>query len=165
MKPWSTFWSAGPWRGDADVSQRFSGRAVLPGNLEGEAVVSHAGFNAYASFYDSLHDGATEAVCADSGNKEVFGKRLDGKIVCLPKTTGSTSAGAVWTRLAKLRIAPKAVLFSQQIDPLAAGGLIAVDQWGGMRIVTIDQLGDAFLQAVKSGDRLSIQEDGTVLID
>jgi predicted aconitase with swiveling domain len=62
-------------------------------------------------------------------------------------------------------VAPKAMLFSQQIDSLAAGGLIVADLWAGKRIVTVDQLGDEFLAFVREGDQIVIQEDGTVTIN
>ena len=140
----------------------FQGRVILPGFLEGEALVSRSGFNTYASFYNSLSDNAVHAICADSGNEDLVGKRLDGKIICLPNSTGSTSAGAVWLRLAKLGFTPKAMLFARSIDALAAGGLIIADLWAKVRIVTIDQLGDEFLQIAKSGDTLSIKENGLV---
>lgn len=146
------------------MSRSFKGRAILPGNLEGEALVTHVGFNAYASFYTSIHTQVETAQCADSDNQELYGKNLTGKIVCLPKTIGSTSAGAVWQRVAQMGIAPKAMLFSQQVDSLAAGGLVVADVWAGKRIVTIDQLGDEFLESVKDGDRIVIREDGTVII-
>jgi predicted aconitase with swiveling domain len=148
-----------------EVSKSFKGRAVLSGELEGEALVSHVGFNAYASFYNGLKENSRCVLCADSGNSELFGKRLDGKVLCIPKTTGSTSAGAVWQRIGRLGVAPAAILFSQVIDPLAAGGLIIADLWAGRRIVTIDQLGDEFLQTVQSGDQLSILKDGWVIIN
>jgi predicted aconitase with swiveling domain len=122
------------------------------------------GFNTYASFYTSIHAQVEAALCADSGNPELYGKNLTGKIICLAKTVGSTSAGAVWQRIARLGVAPRAMLFSQQIDSLAAGGLIVADVWAGRRIVTVDQLGDEFLQAIKEGDWLSVREDGTVTI-
>lgn len=146
------------------MSKSFRGRAILPGSLEGEALVTQTGFNAYASFYTSIHTQVDMAQCADSGNKELYGKNLTDKIICLPKTIGSTSAGAVWQRLAQMDIAPKAMLFSQPIDSLAAGGLIVADVWTGKRIVTVDQLGDEFLESVKDSDRVVIQEDGTVTI-
>ena len=146
------------------MSRSFKGRAILPGNIEGEALVTHVGFNTYASFYTSIHVDVEAVQCADSGNQELYGKNLTNKIICLPKTTGSTSAGAVWQRVAKMGIAPKAMLFSQQIDSLAAGGLIVADVWAGKRIVTVDQLGDEFLVAIQDGDRIVIQEDGTVMI-
>jgi len=146
------------------VSRSFKGRAILPGNLEGEALVTHVGFNTYASFYTSIHTQVEAAQCADSSNQELYGKKLTDKILCLPKTTGSTSAGAVWQRVARMGIAPKAMLFSQKIDSLAAGGLVVADVWAGKRIVTVDQLGGEFLESVKDGDRIVIQEDGTVII-
>ena len=146
------------------MSKTFKGRAVLPGKLEGKALVTKTGFNAYASFYYSLHETADVAECADAGNKELYRKRLDGRIICLPNTTGSTSAGAVWQRIVSLGVAPKAMLFSQSIDSLAAGGLIVADIWEEKRIVTIDQLGDTFLTSVQDGDWVVIQEDGTVSI-
>ena len=143
----------------------FQGRAILPGNLEGEALVTHMGFNAYASFSTSIHAPVESAQCADSSNPELYGKNLTDKILCLPQTTGSTSAGAVWQRVAQMGIAPKAVLFSQRIDSLAAGGLIVADVWAGKRIVTVDQLGDEFLETVRDGDRIVIREDGTVIVE
>jgi len=146
------------------VGKSFKGRAILPGNLEGEVLVTHVGFNAYASFYTSIHTQVEMAQCADSSNQELYGKNLTDKIICLPKTIGSTSAGAVWQRVARMGVAPKAMLFSQQIDSLAAGGLIVADVWAGKRIVTVDQLGGEFLESVKDGDRIVIQEDGTVRI-
>jgi len=146
------------------VSRSFKGRAILPGNLEGEALVTHMGFNAYASFSTSIHTQVEAAQCADSSNQELYGKNLTDKIICLPKTVGSTSAGAVWQRVARMGVAPKAMLFSQQIDSLAAGGLIVADVWAGKRIVTVDQLGGEFLESVKDSSRIVIQEDGTVTI-
>jgi hypothetical protein len=109
--------------------------------VDGEALVSRVGFNAYASFYDSIHEQVDEARCADGSNRDLFGKTLTDKIICLPKTTGSTSAGAV-----------------------AAGGLVVTDLWAGIRIVTVDQLGDEFLVAVHDGDPIEVREDGTVYL-
>jgi predicted aconitase with swiveling domain len=146
------------------MGKTFKGRAILPANLIGEALVSRQGFNTYASFYNSLHDDAESAECADSGNTELFGRNMMGKIICLPKTSGSTSAGAVWQRVASLGVAPKAMLFARSIDSLAAGGLIVADIWTHHRICTVDQLGEDFLLAVQDGDWLKVREDGTVQI-
>ena len=147
------------------MSRKFQGRAILPGEVEGRALVTRTGFNAYACFYNSLQDGVVYANCADSGNQDLFGKRLDGAIICLPDTIGSTSAGAVWQRVARLRVAPLAMLFSLPIDSMAAGGLIVADIWAEKRIITIDQLGKEFLNTVVEGDQVSVQLDGTVIIN
>ncbi len=146
------------------MKRSFKGRTILPGNVKGEALVTHRGFNTYASFFTSIHVPSDKALCADSGNQELYGKNLADKIICLPKTVGSTSGGAVWQRLAKMGNAPKAMLFSEQIDSLAAAGLVVADVWAGKRIYTVDQLGDDFLKSVRDHDRIVIEEDGAVTI-
>lgn len=146
------------------VVKEFKGRSILAGKTEGEAIVSQFGFNAYASFFNNLHDQVETSYCADSNNQDTYGKVLTNKILCLPQTTGSTSAGAVWQRIASLGIGPKAILFSNSIDSLAAGGLIVADRWAGKRIITVDKLGEEFLYSVKDGDRVVISEDGSVTI-
>ena len=146
------------------MSTSFKGRAILPGKIEGKALVTHEGFNTYASFFTSIHTPVEAARCADRGNQELYGKNLTDKIICLPKTIGSTSSGAVWQRIARMGVAPKAMLFSQQIDSLAAGGLIVADLWAGERIVTVDLLGGKFLNTVKDGDWISVDQDGKVTI-
>jgi predicted aconitase with swiveling domain len=146
------------------MTRSFKGRALLAGALEGEALVSRVGFNTYASYSTSLHFPVERALCADRSNQQLFGKNLSEKILCLPKSIGSTSAGAVWLRVAMLGIAPKALLFSQDIDSLAAGGLAVAEVWSDHRIVAVDQLGDEFLETVQEGDRIEIREDGTVRV-
>jgi hypothetical protein len=47
---------------------------------------------------------------------------------------------------------------------LAAGGLIIADLWVRKRIVTVDMLGDEFLNTVIEGDWITIYDDGTVTI-
>lgn len=143
---------------------RFKGRTVLQGTIEGKALVTRRGFNTYASFFTSIHKQTGKAVCADTGNPDLYGKNLAHRIICLPGTTGSTSSGAVWQRLVKLGSAPKAMLFSQPIDPLAAGGLIIADIWAGKRIITIDQLGEAFINAVEEDDFIKILASGQVTV-
>jgi predicted aconitase with swiveling domain len=132
--------------------------------MEGEALVSLKGFNTYASFSTSMLTKDKIAICSDRSNEQLYGKEMSGKVLCIPKTIGSTSSGAVWERIVNLGIAPKAVLFSEQIDSLAAGGLIIADVWTKNRIITIDQLGHDFLESVQDGDQIGIEPDGTVSV-
>ena len=57
------------------------------------------------------------------------------------------------------------MLFSQPIDSLAAAGVILADVWTEHSIVAVDSLGEEFLNAVKDGDKITIKEDGTVIVD
>jgi hypothetical protein len=61
-----------------------------------------------------------------------------------------------------LGVGAKAFLFASHIDSIAAGGLIMDDIWNDRRVITVDLLGDEFLEAVKTGDPIKIMEDGTV---
>jgi len=148
----------------SDRVRSFKGRAILSGNLVGEALVTHTGFNSLACFYKSLLAGENVAICSDRGNLELFGKTLTDKIICLPQGIGSTSAGASWHRAAQMGVVPKAMLFSKHIDSLTAAGLILAEVWAGKRVVSIDQLGDEFLEYVKDGDKIAIREGGIVTV-
>lgn len=146
------------------MSKTFKGRVIIPGKVEGEALVTHIGFNMLASFQKSLVTRSKKAICSDQNNKELYKKNLTGKILCLPQTIGSTTGGLVLETISQMGIAPKALLFSWHIDSLAASGVILSDIWLGKRIITIDQLGDEFLQSVQEGQWIEIQEDGTIIV-
>ena len=42
--------------------------------------------------------------------------------------------------------------------------MIIDDIWNENKVITIDLLGDEFMEAVKTGDAIKISEDGTVEI-
>ena len=107
-------------------------------------------------------DGRVRAAIQDHDNKDLFGHDLADKIVCIPQTIGSSSAATLFMIILDKGIAPKAMLFANHIDSLAACGILMGDNWLGKRIVTVDLLGDDFLDAVKTGDKLTVHEDGTI---
>ncbi len=145
------------------MAKTFKGRALLPGKIEGEALVSKQAFNTSGSYLENMFAGRTDsAPCTDSANKELFGKDMAGKILCTTQTVGSTMGAGCIMGMNDLKVGFKAMLFSSHIDSIAAAGLFMDDIWNDRRIFTIDQLGDEFLEAVKTGDKISIKEDGTV---
>ena len=75
--------------------KQFKGRVVTPGEARAEAVVTKEGFNTLASFQMALQFGDKEVKCGDQSNKELYGKSLLGKALCLPQTIGSTTGGRV----------------------------------------------------------------------
>ena len=75
---------------------------------------------------------------------------------------GSSLGGAALMGVGSLGLGPKALLFSQHVDSVSLAGVLMDDVWNGRRVITIDLLGDEFLDTVKSGDPISIKEDGTV---
>lgn len=147
------------------AKKTFKGRPILSGDLEGPAMVSHIGLNTLSTYKAVMFGGVSDkAVCSDGDNKDLYGKDISGAILCIPQTIGSTTGGFVLMGVAKLGLAPKAMLFANHVDSLAIGGLLMADIWMGKRIIAIDLLGDEFLDTVNTGDPVSIHEDGTVEI-
>jgi len=105
-----------------------------------------------------------KAICTDGDNKDLYNKALNGSIICLPQTIGSTTGGFVLMGVAKMGLAPKAMLFSKHVDLLPIGGLLMADIWMNHRIITVDLLGPDLLNAVITGDPIKVSEDGTVEI-
>ena len=79
-------------------------------------------------------------------------------------TIGSTTGGMVIQTVASRGLAPAAWLFASDIDSLAASGIILSRVWNNVPLIAIDRLGGDFLVEVKTGDRIEIREDGTVLV-
>lgn len=143
----------------------FTGRVIFPGTYKGEAVVSHEGFNTLASFQKSaLNSKCKKVLVSDQNNKDLFGVNITGKALCLPMTIGSTTGGMVIQTVASRGIAPKAWLFANNIDPLAASGIILSRVWNDVPLIAIDGLGEEFLSLVKNGSQIEVKEDGTVVV-
>jgi predicted aconitase with swiveling domain len=147
------------------AKKTFKGRPLLPGKLEGEALVSKQPFNTTGSYFENMFGGnTTNAPCTDANNKELFQKELKGAIICTPQTVGSTMGAGAIMGMNEIGVGTKAFLFSSHIDSIAACGLLIDDIWNNRRVITIDLLGDEFMETVKTGDPIKIMEDGTVEI-
>ncbi len=142
----------------------FKGRPVLPGNIEGEILVSREGFNTLASYKTSIMTHSRKAICSDQGNHDLYKKDLKDRILCLPSTIGSTTGGLIFMNIVDMKLPPRALCFSRGIDSLAAAGIILSDIWQEHRIVTVDNLGDEFLSYAEEGMKMRITEDGTVTL-
>jgi predicted aconitase with swiveling domain len=145
------------------ATKSFKGRPLLPGNLEGKALASKQPLNTTGSYLENLFGGNTDsAPGTDPNNKDFYKKDLSGALICTTTTVGSSLGGAALMGVGSLGLGPKAMLFSQHVDSVSIAGLLMDDIWNGRRVITVDLLGDEFLDTVKSGDPISIKEDGTV---
>lgn len=146
----------------------FKGRVVAPGKVTAEALVSHGGLNTLASFQKALQFGDKNATCGDQNNSDLYGKQMAGKALCLPMTIGSTTGGMVLYCACSMKRQPACLLFSEHIDSLAAAGSILASVWleeSGMEMPVVDCLGAEFLEYVKDGMKITVEEDGTVIVD
>jgi predicted aconitase with swiveling domain len=147
--------------------KEFKGRVVVPGRIAAEALVSHEGLNTLASFQKALQFGDKNATCGDQNNPDLYGKQMAGKALCLPQTIGSTTGGLVLYCACSMGRQPAAMLFSKPIDSLAAAGAVLADVWledAKSKMPVIDSLGDEFLDYVKDGMNIIIQEGGKVVV-
>ena len=148
--------------------KKFQGRVVVSGEARHiEALVSHGGLNTLASFQGALQFGDKKVTCGDQSNPDLYEKEMAGKALCIPQTIGSTTGGLVLYCACSMRRQPACILFSKPIDSRAAAGAILADVWlkGGAYMPVIDSLGDEFLETVKTGDSITVEPDGTVIIE
>ena len=146
--------------------KEFKGRVVTPGTASATAVVSHGGFNTLASFQKSLQFGDKQARCGDQNNPDLYGKPLAGVALCLPQTIGSTTGGLVLYCACAMKKQPACMLFANHIDSLAASGAVLAEVWiDDVTMPVIDCLGNEFLDYVKTGMKITVKEDGTVVVD
>ncbi len=141
----------------------FKGRPVITGELEGPALVSRQPFNTTASYFTNMFAGNKEdAPCTDANNKELFEKDLAGAIICTPQAIGSTMGAGAIMGMNLLGVGFKAMLFSKHVDSISACGLITDSIWNDRTVITIDLLGDEFMETVQNEDNIKIMMDGTV---
>ena len=145
--------------------KEFKGRVVTPGTCTAEAVVTHQGFNTLASLQKALQFGDKTAKVNDQNTPHLFSKPIAGKALCLPQTIGSTTGGLVLYCACKMERNPRCMLFGNWIDSLACAGAVLANVWSNTKMPVVDELGNEFLDYVKDGMKISIKEDGTVIVD
>ena len=143
----------------------FKGRVVVPGTCTAEALVSHGGFNTLASYQMGMMFGDKKMKCGDQNNEELYKKPMIGKALCLPMTIGSTTGGMVLFTVCSSGKQPACMLFSKEIDSLAASGAILGDVWTDAKMPVVDMLGDEFLDYVKTGMTGTVKDDGVVEVE
>ena len=146
--------------------KQFKGRVVAPGTCTAEALVTTEGFNTLASFQMALQFGDKEVKCGDQNNKDLHGKPMIGKALCLPQTIGSTTGGLVLYCACAMEKNPACMLFANHIDSLAAAGAILADVWlDDISMPVVDCLGDEFLDYVRDDMMITIDENGLVTVE
>ena len=84
----------------------------------------------------------------------------------MPQTIGSTTGGMVLYCACAMKRQPACMLFTNHIDSLAAAGAILADVWlDDITMPVIDNLGDEFLNYVKTGMKITVKDDGIVIVE
>ena len=145
--------------------KQFKGRVIVPGTCTAEALVSHGGFNTLASYQMAMMFGDKKVKCGDQNNPDLYKQSMLGKALCLPQTIGSTTGGMVLYTVCSRHLQTACMLFSMPIDSLAASGAILADVWTDAKMPVVDQLGDEFLEYVKTGMTVTVNDDGVVEVE
>ena len=153
--------------------KKFQGRPVVAGTCSAPALVTHGGFNTLASFQGALQFGELPVIgkkykqteCDDQNNKDLYGKPMLKKALCLPQTIGSTTGGMILYCANVLGKGPSCMLFAEHIDSLAAAGAALSAVWSESPMPVVDCLGQEFLDYVKDDMTITVSEDGTVTVE
>ena len=89
---------------------------------------------------------------------------MAGVALCLPQTIGSTTGGMILFTAADYGRQPACMLFAAPIDSIGAAGVLLADIWTDAKMPTIDSLGEAFLDYVKTGMEIEVKADGVVVV-
>ncbi len=147
------------------MSREFKGRVITRGTVKAEALVSHGGLNTLASYQTAMMFGDKQVKCGDQNNPDLYNKPMIGKAMCLPMTIGSTTGGMALFTVCELGKNPACMLFSESIDSLAASGAILAAVWSGVKMPVVDRLGQDFLDYVKDGMMISVEDGGVVVVE
>ncbi len=133
-----------------------TGKPVVPGRAVAVALVSKEPLSLWGGL--DAHTG--EII---DRRHERSGENVAGKVFVFPQGRGSSTSSAVLLESVKAGKAPAAMINSR-VDPILALGSILADELYG-KPVPIVILSEADLQAIHDGDRVTIELDGTVIID
>ena len=130
---------------------KLTGRKVMGGTAEGEALVSTDS----VSFYGGV-DPVT-GIITDPGHS-CHGENITGKVFVFPTGKGSTVGSYVIYRMAKLGTAPAAII-NVETEAILATGCVISD------IPLVDKLDKDPIEVIKNGMRVRVNADeGTVEI-
>jgi len=131
------------------------GRAVVPGAAEGQALVSRQALSLWGGL-----DASTGRIIDQRHDRA--GAVITGKIFILPQGKGSSTASAVLVESVKAGTAPAAII-NCSLDPILALGAIVAEERYGVTVPVI-VLAPEDIEAIRDGDHLRIEVDGTVQV-
>jgi len=132
------------------------GRALIRGTAQGEAVVSQEPI----SFWGGVNPNTGEVI---DRRHDRSGAVITGKIFIFPTGKGSSTSSAVLMEGIRNGTAPAAII-NYKVDPiLALGAIIAEELYKKTMPIVILTIQDFAM--IHEGDILTIQPDGTVLVN
>jgi len=135
------------------VAIKIMGRAIIPGDTEGIAIVSRQAI----SFWGGISPETGEII---DWRHDCSGQVIAGKVFVFPAGKGSSTSSAVLLESIKNGVAPAAIILAK-IDPILALGSIVADELYG-KSVPIILLSQEDFYTIQDGCHLVIHSNGTV---
>jgi predicted aconitase with swiveling domain len=132
------------------------GKMVVAGAAEGSALVSKEAL----SFWGGICPRTGQII---DRRHEQSGAIVTGKVFVFPQGRGSSTSSATLTETIRRGVAPAAII-NLKVDPILALGSIVADELYHQSIPVV-VLKERDFYSIKQGDYLTIESDGTVLVD
>jgi predicted aconitase with swiveling domain len=135
------------------LAELIQAKPVVAGSAQGEALVSREPL----SFWGGYDQETGEII---DRRHPLSGQNAAGRILVLPHSRGSSTTTAVLLEAIRAGTAPAAIVTTAEDAFFALAGVVAEEMYGsGIPILSVDQ---AAFERLKTGQRIEIDEDGTV---
>jgi len=130
-----------------------AGRAIVAGEAEGEALVTDAALSFWGGY--DFHTG--EII---DRHHPLAGVRAGGRVLAVPFSKGSSTTTAVLLEAVRAGTAPAAIV-TTGVDAFFALASFVADVMYGKSFPVVALEADDFSR-LRTGDRLSVERDGTI---
>jgi uncharacterized protein len=127
------------------VTVEIKGRGIVPGRVEGEALVSHETISGWGGI-----DPATGTII--ERRHELFGVCFTGKVLVFPGAKGSSGWSGFFQATRLLGTAPLAMVFTTLSTKSALGAVVT-------RVPTVTDLDDDPTTVIETGDWVIVDAD------
>jgi predicted aconitase with swiveling domain len=129
------------------------GRGITGGTARGAALVTSVPMNltaAHTKFANFFHRSRVE-----DPHHELFGERIDGRILVLPRCVGSTYTGVVLLELIRRDASPLGIVV-EAADTLLVSGVVLADVWFERTVPVVECRDPALFDRIRNHDEVAI---------
>ncbi len=136
--------------------ERLTGRVLVAGEASGTALATDVPL----SWWGGLNPLTGEVI---DRRHPLCGERITGRVLVFPFARGSSSTSSAMLETLRAGTAPAAIVNSE-VDPVVVLGDVVADAlWGKSFPIVV--LAEADFRRIQTGDRVTVQRDGTVLVE
>ncbi len=143
---------------------RLKGRPIIAGEASGPALVTRQAVNFTAAMCKPANLLPGRKAQMWDVHHELYKAYLDGVVLVFPACIGSTHTGLVLLDLVAEGKGPAAMLV-QDADSLLVSGVALAETWYERSIPIVEVPGDDLFENIETGRPLTVQRDGTILLD